>query len=100
MVEQQAEFKGGFAGLANYLQKNLNYPPRAQNARVEAKVFASFVVLKNGEIRDIKILKGAGFGLDEEAIRVIKAMPKWIPAMQSGLAVNSQFNLPISFNLK
>ena len=100
MVEQQAEFPGGMEGLAKYLQKNLKYPALAQRKNIQATIFTSFVILKSGEITDIKIVKGAGFGLDQEAIRVIKAMPKWIPAMQSGNKVNSQFTMPISFNLK
>ncbi len=100
VVEKQAEFPGDYLGLAKFLQRNLHYPPRAQNAKVEATVFVTFVVRKSGEITDIKILKGAGFGLDEEAIRVVKAMPKWKPATQSDRAVSSVFNLPISFNLR
>ena len=62
-------------------------------------MFVTFVVTTEGEIRDIQILKGLGFGADEESIRVISKMPRWNPGMQSGRAVNVRYNLPISFQL-
>ena len=98
-VEQPAEFPGGQGAFGSYLQKNLRYPKEAQKKNKSGKVFASFVVMRNGEITNVKIIKGQGYGLDEEAVRVIKAMPKWIPAKQSGRVVNSQFNLPIDFQI-
>ncbi|MES2795915.1 MAG: M56 family metallopeptidase, partial [Bacteroidota bacterium] len=84
VVEENAEFPGGQGGMGEFLAKNLRYPNPALRANVQGKVFLSFIVKKNGDIQDIQILKGLGFGLDEEAIRVIKAMPKWKPAKQSG----------------
>jgi TonB family protein len=100
VVEKQAEFPGGTTSLGNYLAKNLKYPMPAQRAMVEGKVFVSFVINKTGEISDVQILKGLGFGLDAEAIRLIQNMPKWTPAKQSGREVNSRFNIPIMFELK
>jgi periplasmic protein TonB len=99
-VDTQAEFEGGYAALAKFLRKNLNYPRMAIDAGVTGKVFVSFVVDKFGEISDIQITKGIGFNCDEEAIRVIKAMPKWNPGRQGGRAVKSRFNLPIVFMLE
>ena len=100
VVEHQPEFKGGMEGLITYLQENLKYPERAQKANVNGRVFVSFIVSKTGEVSDVKILKGIGFGADEEAVRVVQNMPRWEPAMQSGKVVNVRFNLPINFALE
>lgn len=100
VVEQQADFPGGQGELGKFLQKNLKYPPAASRANVQGKVFLSFVVGSDGRITDVSVLKGLGFGCDEEAIRVVKSMPRWTPGKQSGRAVKSRFNLPISFVLE
>jgi periplasmic protein TonB len=99
-VEQQAFFIGGNAEMAKFLQKNLKYPRQASNAGISGKVFLSFIIDRNGEISDVAVIKGIGFGCDEEAMRVVKAMPKWSPGKQSGRAVKSRFNLPIVFALE
>ena len=67
--------------------------------RDRGRVFLNFIITSEGEIKDITILKGLGFGADEESIRVISKMPRWNPGMQSGRAVNVRYNLPISFQL-
>ncbi|GAB3757433.1 energy transducer TonB [Spirosoma pomorum] len=100
VVEQQPEFNGGMAALGQYLSKNLRYPAAAQRANVAGRVFVSFVVNTDGSIQDVSVLKGLGFGTDEEAIRVIKAMPKWRPGKQSGRPVRVKYNLPINFTLE
>ena len=97
VVEQQPEFKGGVSEMYNFLGRNIKYPAAASRANVEGKVFVQFVVNKKGETQDIKILKGIGFGCDEEAVRVVQMMPAWIPAQQSGQPVAVLYNLPISF---
>ncbi|NTW23917.1 MAG: energy transducer TonB, partial [Lentimicrobium sp.] len=61
--------------------------------------FVTFVVEKNGNVTDVRILRGIGGGCDEEAVRVIKAMPKWNPGKQRGKPVRVQFNMPIKFTL-
>ena len=66
---------------------------------MEGKVFLTFIVTAEGDIKDIQILKGLGFGMDEESIRLIKAMPRWVPGAQGGRPVNVKFNLPITFEL-
>ncbi|MES2795913.1 MAG: energy transducer TonB [Bacteroidota bacterium] len=99
-VEQQAFFIGGNSEMTKFLQKNLKYPRQASNSGISGKVFLSFIVDKNGQISDVTVLKGIGFGCDEEAVRVIKAMPNWSPGKQSGRAVKSRFNLPIVFALE
>ena len=98
-VEQMPTFSGGMDALAKYLSKNLRYPRGAADAGVQGKVYVSFVVGRDGEISKIELLKGIGFGCDEEATRVIKGMPKWIPGKQSGRAVMCKFTLPIAFTL-
>ncbi len=100
VVEENAEFSSGQGAMGKFIAKNLKYPAPAQRANVQGKVFLSFVVSKTGETTDIQILKGLGFGCDEEAIRLVKSMPNWKPAKQSGYEVNSRFNLPISFGLE
>ena len=100
VVEQQPEFSGGMAALGQYLQKNLRYPAAAQRANVSGRVFVSFVVNTDGSIQDVQVLKGLGFGTDEEAKRVVQAMPKWRPGKQSGRPVRVKFNLPINFTLE
>jgi protein TonB len=98
-VEQQAEFPGGNKAFGAFLQKNLRYPSAAQRANVGGKVYVQFVVNTDGTIQDVQILKSVGFGCDEEAIRVIKSVPRWTPGKQSGRAVRSRFTQPITFVL-
>lgn len=98
-VEQMPEFPGGEAGLIQFLNQNLTYPPLAREAGMEGKVFISFVVNEDGSISDIKALRGFGYGSEEESIRVVKAMPKWKAGKQNGQTVRVYFNLPITFKL-
>jgi periplasmic protein TonB len=98
-VEQNPEFAGGMNALLKFLQKNLHYPTPAVNANVTGKVYMQFVVGQDGNISKVDVLKGIGFGCDEEAQRVVRLMPKWSPGRQSGRAVSVKFTLPISFQL-
>ncbi len=100
VVEQPPSPQGGFAGLSDYLSKNLRYPAEAQKNRTEGKVFVTFIVTADGRIARVNVLKGIGNGCDEEAIRVIKQMPAWTPGRQAGKPVDVVFNLPINFSLK
>ena len=100
VVEQQPEYPGGAAEMYKFLSKNIKYPPAASRANVSGKVFLTFVVNTDGSIQDVSVLKGLGFGCDEEAMRVVKTMPKWKPGKQSGRSVRVKFNLPISFTLE
>ncbi len=99
-IENQAAFPGGFEKLIEYLSENIKYPRQAANAGVSGKVFLSFIIDQNGEITNIEVLKGIGFGCDEEAKRVVAKMPNWKPGSQSGRPVKSRFNLPIAFKLE
>jgi periplasmic protein TonB len=98
-VEQMPEFAGGTAALSKFLQKNLRYPRPASNANISGKVYVQFVVGQDGAISKVDVLKGLGFGCDEEAERVIKLMPRWSAGKQSGRAVAVRFTLPINFQL-
>lgn len=99
-VEQQPEFPGGTAALRAFLERNLKYPPEAARAGVSGRVYLSFVVGVDGRISDVAVTKGLGFGCDEEALRVVKTMPRWTPGKQSGRAVKARFNLPLVFALE
>lgn len=99
-VEKMPEFAGGQAALLRYLQKHLRYPSSALAAGVGGRVFMSFVVGADGSISDVTILKGLGYGLDEEAQRVVRQMPAWVPGYQSKHAVPVRFTLPITFAIQ
>ncbi len=100
VVEQNPMFPGGLSELGKYIGKNIRYPAAAQRANVQGKVFVQFVVGKDGDIRDPRIVKGIGFGCDEEALRVTLNMPRWNPGKQNGKPVAVQYNLPILFMLE
>ncbi|MBP6977824.1 MAG: energy transducer TonB [Lentimicrobiaceae bacterium] len=98
-VEQMPDFPGGEAALREYLMKNVTYPQLAKESDVEGTVYVTFIVDKNGNISDIKVLRGIGAGCDEEAVRVISKMPRWNPGKQNGRPVPVRFNMPIKFQL-
>jgi len=98
-VEVLPEFQGGMAGWGKYLQKNLKYPPMARENNITGRVIMSFVVEKNGNLTDIKVLRGIGGGCDEEAIRVLKNAPAWKPGIQNGRPVRVAYTMPIFFQL-
>lgn len=100
VVEEQPAFPGGDEARIKFLQDNIKYPEEAKELGVQGKVFVTFVVEVDGSITDVKVLRGIGAGCDEEAIRVVKSMPKWVPGKQRGVPVRVQFNLPIKFTLQ
>ena len=83
-----------------YLANSIKYPPMAKDANISGIVYVNFVINGKGKVKDPKILKGIGGGCDEEALRVIKQMPSWVPGKQRGRPVNVSYNLPIRFTLK
>lgn len=99
IVEDMPEFPGGQEELFKYLGKSIKYPPMAKEAGIQGVVYVSFVVNEKGEIKDVEVLRGIGGGCDDEAIRVVKAMPNWTPGKQRGKPVKVQYNLPIRFRL-
>ena len=100
IVEQMPEYPGGQAALFEYLSKNIKYPADAEKKKVEGKVFVTFVVDTDGKITDVSLLRKVFPSLDAEAIRVISAMPNWIPGKQKGQVVRVKYTVPIMFRLK
>lgn len=100
VVENDPEFPGGMEALYKYLRENIKYPQLARDNNITGKVYVTFVVERDGSIANPRVLKDIGGGCGAEAIRVVKAMPKWTPGKQRGKAVRVQFNLPVSFNLQ
>lgn len=99
-VEESAEFPGGVSALSKWISENINYPQDAYNNDIEGRTVIKFVIWKDGSIRDPVVLKSAlNRDLDAEALRIVQSMPKWIPAKNLGVYVNSYFNLPIVFKL-
>ena len=100
VVEKMASFPGGNAKLMEFLRKELVYPQIAIDNNVQGRVFVQFVVNRDGSIQDVKVTRGVDPILDEEAIRIVKKMPKWVPAEQRGKTVRSRFTLPVMFKFK
>lgn len=97
IVEHQPEFPGGLSALKEYMLKNVRYPAEAQKAGITGRVFVSFVVEVNGRLTAVRVLKGLDDSCNEEARRVVNAMPRWIPGSQSGKLIRVKYNLPILF---
>jgi len=100
VVESMPSFPGGETALYSYLQKNVQYPQMARESGIQGRVYVTFVVEKDGKVTDVRVMRGIGGGCDEEAIRVVQSMPKWVAGMQRGKPVRVQFNLPIKFTLQ
>ncbi|MDB5062650.1 MAG: hypothetical protein JWP67_2493, partial [Mucilaginibacter sp.] len=98
-VEQTPEFPGGDVELHNYLVKNVRYPAKARENKTQGRVIITFVVEADGSITNASVEHGIGDGADEEALRVIKASPKWVPGIQNGRKVRVQYTVPIQFSL-
>jgi len=98
-LEVMPEPVGGAAAWAKFLQKNLRFPGAAQDAGVSGKVFMSFIIEKDGTLSNIKVDRGAGYGFDEEATRVLKLAKAWKPGVQNGQNVRVRYSIPISFQL-
>lgn len=99
IVEQEPQFPGGFEAMKNYLLANIHYPPEAKKAGVKDRVIMSFIIEPDGRMTDIQLLKGIGYGCDEEAIRVVKTMLRWTPGSQSGRPLRVKYMLPVLFGI-
>ncbi|OJJ19132.1 hypothetical protein BKI52_20160 [marine bacterium AO1-C] len=100
ITEKQAEFPGGRANLYKYIQQNLKYPPKARQMAIEGKVYVELIIGKDGSIVSIRVVRGLSKDCDQEAIRVMKKMPKWTPATVRGRRVKQKITVPIVFKLK
>lgn len=99
VVEKMPAFPGGIAELMKYLSSNIKYPVEAHKAGIQGRVVVSFVVNKDGTVKDAKIVRSVDKSIDAEALRVISAMPKWQPGYQDGKAVSVRYTLPVTFRL-
>ena len=94
------DFPGGAQGLRDFIQENIQYPERARRRGIQGTVLVTFVIDVDGSLMDVKVTQGVHRLLDAEAVRLIRAMPKWIPAIQDGRNVRVMFTLPINFRLR
>lgn len=99
-VEDQAGYVGGEEARMKYLQENIKYPEMAKESGIQGTVHLKFVIEKDGSVSNVSVQRGIGGGCDEEAVRVVKKMPKWQPAKQRGRPVRVWFNMPIKFTLQ
>lgn len=98
-VQQMPEFPGGQAELMKYLNNNINYPQIAIENNIQGRVTVRFTVGKDGSVTNIVVLQGPDESLNQEAVRLVRSMPKWIPGKYNGRTVNVNYNLPVVFKL-
>lgn len=100
VVEEMPEYPGGTLEFRKFIAKNVKYPKEARKAGVSGKVYVQFIVTKEGNVEDVTVIRGVNKALNEEAVRVVSALPKWKPGLQKGKAVNVQYTIPINFALQ
>ena len=100
LIEDQPVFSGGMEAMLKYLADNIKYPPKAKESGISGTVIISFVVEKDGSVSTVKVVRGIGGGCNEEAVRVVRSMPKWSPGKQRGITVRTQFQIPLIFFLR
>lgn len=98
-IQKPPSFPGGEIELIKFLNKNIEYPALAKENNIQGSVALTFVVNKDGSVSDVQIIKDIGGGCGKEAVRVVKAMPKWSPGEANGHAVKVRFTLPVRFRL-
>lgn len=99
VVEEPATFPGGINAFLSYISANVNYPEEAKKANISGKAYVQFTVAADGSLSDISVLRSPGYGLAEEALRLIKASGKWVPAKSHDTNITSKFVQPIAFSL-
>lgn len=100
MPDQLPEFPGGMDNMMHWLAMNIRYPKEAMEKDIQGRVSVHFIVTQEGKVTDASIMQGVDASLDEEALRVVNAMPVWTPGKYQGKAVNCGFSLPINFRLQ
>ena len=100
IVEQMPEFPGGEGELFKFIQQNISYPAMERDNDIQGRVIVGFVVNEDGSVSDVAVKKGVSNGLDKEAIRVVKLLPKFKPGKQQGKSVKVAYVLPIMFKLQ
>ena len=99
-AEVMPQFPGGDQAMMDFVAKNVQYPEEAKEKEISGRVMVGFIVEKDGSISDVKVVKGIGGGCDEEAVRVVKAMPKWKPGKEKGKPVRVSYMMPFTFKLQ
>lgn len=99
-VEIMPVYKGGLEGMIKTLKKNMRYPASARRMGKEGTVYVEFVVSDEGEIKDIKVLRGFDLDCDKEALRIVEKLTEWSPGIQNKIAVNVKMVLPVRFQLE
>ncbi|MCB9306418.1 MAG: TonB family protein [Lewinellaceae bacterium] len=99
-IQKPPSFPGGEKELLKYLSENIKYPPLARENNIQGTVALTFVVGKDGSVKDVQIVKDIGGGCGKEAVRVVQTMPKWNPGEANGHAVKVRFTLPVRFRLE
>lgn len=99
-VQKEPEFPGGKVAFANFLIDNLQYPASARDEKIQGTVYCTFIINKDGSYESLTLSKSADPELDEEAMRVLRLMPNWIPAEQNSKKVRVKMKVPIAFRLK
>lgn len=94
-IEVQPEFPGGNKILFTFISKNFKYTDEMKENELKGRVVASFVVEKDGSLSDIKVIRSIGYGTEDEVLRILKSMPKWIPGEQNGKKVRCSYVIPI-----
>ncbi len=94
------EFEGGIPAFSQYLGNNIKYPDYARKNGIQGRVILTFTVEKTGEVTDIKVTRSVSKELDEEAVRVLKKSPKWVPGTRFGVPVRVLYAVPVSFALQ
>ncbi len=97
--DKNPEFPGGTAALFQYLHDHIKYPLLARESNIQGTVYVYFVVESDGSITNFKVVRSVGGGCDEEAVRIVKSMPRWKPGLQHSRPVRVSFNLPVKFVL-
>ena len=100
IAEQMPMFPGGDRKLMEYLASSIQYPPECKESCIQGRVIVTFVVERDGSISQAKVVKSLDPLLDAEALRVVNAMPKWIPGRQNGVTVAVKYTIPVTFRLK
>jgi periplasmic protein TonB len=98
-VEKQPAFPGGISKFYDYLAKEMKYPDAAKKNKTQGKIFASFIVEKDGTLTDVQVIRGLTTETDAEALRVLRKSPKWQPAQQKGIPVRVKYNIAVNFTM-
>lgn len=99
-VEEKPAFNGGDANdFSKWVGENIVYPDDAKNRQVSGRVILQFTVTKEGDVKDVKVLKGVDPVIDAEAVRVVSSSPKWAPGNQNGIPVAVNYTFPVVFKL-